>query len=175
MTYLPGRPQPDEFDAGFYGGYVALAGEEDIVAALTAQLEQTLSALRRVPAEREGHRYAPEKWTIRQIVGHVADAERVFAYRALVFARGDANALPGFDEKAWMEHAGFGNRRLADLLEEFADLRRANVLMLRHLPQDAWMRRGTASGKSITVRALAHVMLGHERHHLKVLKERYGV
>lgn len=175
MTYLPGRPQPGEYDAEHYGNYVSLAGEEDIVSALAAQLEQTLTALRRVPAEREGYRYAPEKWTIRQVIGHVADAERVFAYRALTFARGDGNALPGFDENAWMEHCSFGARRLGDLLEELADLRRANVLMLRHLPQDAWMRRGTASGMAITVRALAHVMLGHERHHLKVLKERYGV
>ncbi len=175
MTFLPGRPGPDEYDAEHYGNYVSQAGEEDIVSALAAQLEQTLSLLRRVPGDREGYRYAPEKWTIRQVVGHIADAERVFAYRALTFARGDANALPGFDENAWMTHCTFGTRRLADLLEEFAHLRRANVMMLRHLPQDAWLRRGTARGMGITVRALAHVMLGHERHHLKVLRERYGL
>jgi hypothetical protein len=167
------RPAPGEY-APFYAGYVERVPEADVLAALERQPREVADLARRVPPERETHRYAPGKWSVREVFGHVLDAERVFAYRALAFARGDAAALPGFDEKLWTPAAGHDRCALADLASEFAQLRAANVLMLSRLTPEDWERRGTASGALVTVRALAYIMAGHVRHHLAVLRERYG-
>lgn len=119
--------------------------------------------------------YGPGKWTIRQVAGHVADTERVFGYRALVFGRLDQNELPGFDENAYVEHARFNEIPLQDLIEEFALVRQANLRYLKGLPAAAWDASGMANGRRITVRALSYLMAGHVRHHLRGLGENYGV
>jgi uncharacterized damage-inducible protein DinB len=171
MAYTE-RPDAGEYGA-FYAGYVARVPEGDIVATLATQAEATLALLRGLADSAAGHRYAPGKWSIREVLGHMADTERVFAYRLMRFARGDATALPGFDENAWMAPAEFDARTLPSLLAEFAAVRNATVALLAGLPADAWTRGGTASGHHVSVRALAWMTAGHELHHRQILEARY--
>ena len=167
-----GRPQTGEY-ATYYGRYIDLATEDDIVAALDAQSHETATLLGGISEEQAAHRYEPEKWSVKQLVGHVIDAERIFAYRALCFARDDATPLPGFEQDPYVANAASDDRPIADLAEEFGVVRKANVMMLRALPSEAWDRVGTASDNPISVRALAFAILGHERHHMRILRERY--
>jgi hypothetical protein len=168
------RPAADEF-APYYAGYISrIADDEDVVAVLDAQLGEVLGRLGTIPESRGEHRYAPGKWTIKEIIGHLSDAERIFAYRALRFARGDESPLASFDENAYVPELRAESRTLADLLAEWGNVRRATLALVRHLPADTWQRRGTASGKVMSVRALVYVIAGHVRHHLGVLGERYG-
>jgi uncharacterized damage-inducible protein DinB len=167
------RPTPDEY-APYYGRYIERVAAGDVVAALRAQFPGTLAYLRAIPESRAGHRYAEGKWSIREVVGHLSDAERIFAYRALRFARGDQTALPGFDENAFVANARFDDRKLASLVDEFAAVRAATVAQFDALYPEEWMRIGTASEKQMSVRALAWVIAGHELHHLDVLKTRYS-
>lgn len=169
-----GRPETGEF-APYFKRYVSLVPGEDPVAALAEQAPVVPQVLGRVPEARAGFRYAPEKWSIREVVGHCSDAERVFAYRALAFARGETAGLPPFDENGFARLAGHDGVSLAELLAEFAAVRAASLHLLRQLPPAAWKRRGVASGKEISVRALAFIMSGHVAHHLRILRERYGV
>ena len=166
------RPGADEH-APYYASYIAEAPAGDLVATLEAQSADVLALLQTIPESHAGHRYAEGKWSIRGVIGHVSDAERVFAYRLLRFARGDATALPGFDEHAFAAGSDADARTLTDLGEEFAAVRRATVTLVRPM-QDAQMtRRGAANGKEITARALAWIAAGHAQHHLNVLRERY--
>jgi hypothetical protein len=167
-----GRPQTGEY-ATYYGRYIDLATEDDIVAALDAQGHETAALLGGLSEEQASHRYEPGKWSVKQLVGHVTDAERIFAYRALSFARGETNPLPGFDQDPYVANAGSDDRSIAELAEEFATVRKANVMMFRALSEEAWSRSGIASDNPISVRALAYILLGHERHHLRILRERY--
>ena len=166
------RPAPDEY-APYYGTYIGKVADGDIVGTLRDQIGGTVSYLRSIPASREGHRYAPGKWSIRQVVGHLSDAERVFAYRALRFARGDSTPLPGFDENEFMKRSRLDDRTLASVVDEYAAVRAASVALFDSLFPEEWLRHGTASGKEMSVRALAWVIAGHELHHLGVLKTRY--
>jgi hypothetical protein len=168
----PARPEKNDY-ATFYEKYVALVPDADIVETLEGQLEDALALLRGVTEERAGYAYEPSKWSIKQVVGHIIDTERVFAYRALAIARGDEQPLPGMDQDEYMAGANFDETTLAGLLEQFEHLRRANVLMLRGFSDEAWSRRGTASGYEVTVRAVAYIMAGHVAHHVKILRERY--
>jgi hypothetical protein len=168
------RPTASEY-APFYAGYVSLVPEEDVLAVLAAQPAELGGVAGAVAKERESYRYAPGKWSIRELFGHLADGERVFGYRAFCIARGDQASLPGFDEQAYVAASGYDARPLAELLSEFVALREANLAFLRRLQADAWPRAGTANGTPVTVRALAFVMAGHVRHHLGVLRSRYGV
>ena len=173
MNGLPGRPAADEYGAAF-AGYVARIGErEDILAVMAAQLDQDIARLGAVPDARGDYRYAPGKWTLKEVVGHLSDTERVFGYRALRVARGDTIPLPAFDDQAWVPEVGAADRTLADMVAEWADVRRASLSLFRHLPDGAWSRRGTASDQPISVRALAYVLVGHARHHLEVVGARY--
>jgi hypothetical protein len=166
------RPAADEH-APYYSTYTGEAPGGDLVTALEKQAADVAALIEGVPAAREGHRYAEGKWSIKEVVGHVADTERVFAYRLLRFARGDATALPSFDENLIATGSEADARTLADLGEEFAAVRRATVTLIRPM-QDAQMaRRGTASGKEISARALAWIIAGHAQHHIKVLRVRY--
>ena len=173
MPDIP-RPAPDEC-ASYYHRYIAQVPDGDLTAFLTAQLDETAALLDGLPAERAGFRYAPGKWSVREVVGHVADAERVFAYRALRIARGDATPLPAFDENAYVDEAGFDDRPLADLLDEFRRVRLATLALLDGLPDDVFGRWGTASDHPVTVRALAYITAGHAQHHLALFRERYGL
>jgi hypothetical protein len=168
----PAKPQADEY-AEYYGKYISLVPEGDVVETLSTQVGETLALLRSIPEARAGHAYEPGKWSIRQLVGHVIDGERIFAYRALHIARGDRASLPGMDQDEYMEHSNFDARTLESLCEEFEHVRRANVLMMRGFDAEAWARRGVASDNEFTVLALAYVIAGHELHHLGVLRARY--
>jgi hypothetical protein len=168
------RPRPDEYDKAFER-YVSRVPETDILAALEAQPAEMAARLASVPAAREEYRYAPAKWSIRDVVGHMVDAERVMGYRALAISRGEKSALPAFEEDDYAATAGYANRPLASILDEFASLRKSHVLMLRHLDDEAWGRVGIANSLPITPRALAYVLVGHARHHMTVLGEKYGV
>lgn len=167
-------PASDEYPP-FFARYVSLVPEADIVPALDAQIDLLQRLAAGVGVDRELHAYEPGKWSIRQVIGHVIDAERVFAYRALCFSRGESHSLPSFDENAYVDHARFNERTLADLADEFTLLRRANVKMFDALAPAQWAMGGVANGKSITVRAQAYVMAGHVRHHTGILRDRYGV
>lgn len=168
----PAKPQADEY-AESYGKYVSLVPEGDVVETLSRQSGETLALLRSIPESRAGHAYEPGKWSIRQLVGHVIDGERIFAYRALAIARGDQQPLPGMEQDEYMEHARFDERTLESLCEEFEHVRRANVLMMRGFDAEAWARRGVASDNEVSVLALAHIIAGHELHHLGVLRVKY--
>ena len=167
-----GYPQAGEYGS-YYQRYIDLATEDDVVAALDAQSHETATLLGGISEEQSSHRYEPGKWSIKQIVGHMADGERIFAYRALSIARGETQPLPGFDQDPYVANAGSDDRSIADLAEELATVRRANVMMFRAFSEEAWRRVGTASDNPISVRAIAFIMLGHERHHLRILRERY--
>jgi len=168
-------PTPDEYGAS-YAGYVArVPGGTDIVDLLARQRDATLARFAALPEDRGGHRYAPGKWSVKEVLLHLSDTERVMAYRALRIARGDTTPLPGFDEDAWAPLSGADARPLEEVAEEWGDVRQASLALFRHLPAEAWTRRGTASGMPVSVRALAWIIAGHERHHLAVLGERYGL
>jgi DinB superfamily len=167
-----GRPDSNEYPA-FYETYVSLVQNDDPIAQLERQLEDTLGVLRGINETQSGMRYAPDKWSLKQVLGHMIDAERVFAYRALWFARGDETPLPGFDQNDFMRHARFDALAWADLLQEFQWVRRANVLMFKSFDEAAWHRAGSASGGRFTARAKVYAIAGHELHHLSIIRQRY--
>jgi uncharacterized damage-inducible protein DinB len=173
MTGPSGRPQPGEY-APYAQPDIDRVEGEDAVVALEAQLPDTLALLSTVPDRRAGtFRYAPRKWTIKQIVGHLSDDERIFGYRMLCLARGDKRQLRGFDEKAYMRRAGFRERSMTDLLEELRAVRMSTLAFLRGLPEPAWLAAGIVNGYPATVRGLAFHVAGHELHHRGILRERY--
>jgi hypothetical protein len=169
-----GRPEPDEIPS-HYVGYVKRVTEVDPVMVCAAQIEETAALLRGVSEPDAMYRYGRGKWSIKEVVGHLTDVERIMAYRALRIARGDTTPLPSFDENAYVPVAKFDNRSLADLVGELRTVRAATLALLRTFDAEAWLRRGTASGKPVSVRALAYVIPGHERHHVEILRTRYGV
>ena len=176
MAALPKYDRPDSSEyAPFYAGYIAKVKGDDLIGALEANLEEFSRTLGAVAEVRGGFAYAPGKWTLKEVIGHVIDAERVFSYRAMRIARGDETPLPGFDEKGWVPRSGANDRTIADLLAELRAVRAATLALLRHLPADSVARRGTASGNGVTVRGLAWILAGHPMHHLGILRERYLV
>ena len=167
------RPAAEEFVPAL-ADYVAEIGEgEDLITVLSDQLDEALARLRGLPASRGDHRYAPGKWSIKDVVGHLSDTERIFAGRALWIARGERTPQPGFDDQAWVTMTGAERRTLADMIEEWGHVRRSTLALLQGLPPEAWQRRGVAGDGPISVRALAYVIAGHTRHHLRVLEARY--
>ena len=174
MTVAIPRPDATEYDP-YFGGYVSRVPEGDLVATLEAQRRETQSLVAGLTEARALHRYAPGKWSIKEVIGHVTDTERVFCYRAMRFARGDQTPLPGFDEKLYAPAGRFDARPVADLAAELDAVRRATIALLRSFDAEALGRRGTANGKEVSVRALAYIIAGHERHHVAILRERYGI
>jgi len=169
---MSGRPAAKEF-AAYYSTYVDLITSDDILGTLQAQLDMTLSALTGISEEKSLHRYAADKWSIRQLLNHVADTERVFVYRALWFARGFDTALPGFDQNVAVPAAAAEQFSWASHVEDFRAVRAATLTFFRNLPEEAWDRSGVASGNPVTVRALAYIIAGHVAHHIAILQERY--
>jgi uncharacterized damage-inducible protein DinB len=166
------RPAPGDY-APYAEQYLVLVPAGDILEALDAQLKQTVTAFSG-RSERDGNfRYAPDKWSVKEVIGHIADTERIFAYRALRIARGDQTPLSGFEQEDYVRGANFSSRKLADLVEDYADVRQATLSLLRPLDEEAWRRRGVASNNPVTVLALAFLIAGHELHHRKILEERY--
>jgi hypothetical protein len=169
------RPKPDEH-APYYAKYIDLVPDDelDVVGHLADQHHDTVGLLRKAKAKGD-HAYAPGQWTVKEVIGHLCDTERVMAYRALRFSRGDQTDLPGFDENVYVAASNFASRTMDDLLEELWAVRAATLSLAKHLPKDSLTRQGKASGNAVSVRALLYIIAGHERHHLAILKERYGV
>lgn len=172
MTTRFDRPGDDEY-APFYATYVSKVPEGDLIALLTNQISEVMTLLRPVSEQRANGAYAPGKWTLKEVVGHIADTERVMSYRAMVFARADQGPLPKFDENAWIVPAHFNERTLGSLIDEWVAARSSSIALLAGLPADAPARRGIASSKEISVRALAHIIYGHVAHHAGIIRERY--
>ena len=173
-TTLRVRPNASEY-APFYHGYVSSVPDGNIIELLRSGGRELLEAIGRIPEDRGGYRYGPEKWSIREVIGHLIDAERIFSYRALRVARGDRTPLAGFEENSYVKTAGSDARTIADLARELAAVRESTVLLFESLPDEAWGRSGIASENEVSMRALAYIVAGHSRHHLRILRERYGV
>ncbi|MEO8734541.1 MAG: DinB family protein [Flavobacteriales bacterium] len=166
------RPIPEEYPA-FYSGYVESAEGDDLLAALqhaSAAMHKTVGDL---PPEKQEHRYAPAKWSVKEVVQHVVDCERIFAYRALCIARGEIKDLPGFDENAYAKEARADLRELADILKEHDAVRTATIELFLGMDTQSMSRRGTANGKPVNVAALGWIIAGHAEHHLRIIRERY--
>jgi hypothetical protein len=166
------RPGADEF-ASFYAGYVQQVPDGDIVEALIGGAEISAALLGDLPDDLASRAYGPGKWTLKEVVLHCADTERIFAYRALRIARGDTTPLPGFDENAYTPLSGAASRTLEDILDELQSVREASVTLFSGLPSEAWTRRGMASGKEVSVRGIAWITAGHLLHHMGVIQDRY--
>jgi hypothetical protein len=166
------RPLGAELGA-YYHRYVEAVPPGDVLAHLEDGPAETRALLARLGEERGNHRYAPGKWSVKDVLGHVIDAERVMAYRALCMARGDATPLPSFEQDDYVPTAGSDRRSLADLAEELTHLRQANLRFFRALPAEAWERRGTAADNPFIVCAFPYLLAGHEIHHRRILAERY--
>ena len=166
------RPGPGEY-APFHATYVSAVPDGDVLATLKKQHGETLRLLSRIGEKRSRHRYAPGKWSIREVIGHLIDAERVFTYRALTFARADHTALPGFDENMWAGASNADSRTLKSLLDELKAVRSATLALFRGFTDEQLGRTGIASGQPVSVRGLVYVTTGHERHHVRILRERY--
>lgn len=165
---------PDRTEAAeYYFTYIDQVPGGDICEILDAQAAETLALLHGISEEESLHRYAPDKWSIRQVVSHLNDTERVFVHRALWFARGFDSSLPSFDQNVAISAAGADERSWSSHVDEFRDVRAATLAFFRNLPADAWARRGVASGNPFTVRALAYIVAGHVGHHSTILRTRY--
>ncbi len=166
------RPEPGEY-APYHEQYISLVPGSDILFALESGLRQT-TILFAARSERDGEfRYAPDKWSVKEVLGHISDCERHFAYRAMRFARNDKAPVEGFEQDDYVRNGGFGGRRLADLAAEFSHVRNATLALFRGFDGEAWLRRGVANKNEVTVRALAWITAGHELHHRRILEERY--
>ena len=170
-TTIP-RPRADEH-VEYYSRYISQVPDGDLIAMLRDQIVETAGLLRGLSEDQANYAYAEGKWSIKEVIGHLADAERVFQYRALTFVRAPGSSLPGFDENAWVPTGEFNRRTLADLLEEFQVVRASTVQLARHFNEEMLTKRGTANGNEISVRALLYIIAGHERHHAALLRERY--
>ena len=168
------RPSSSEF-LPYYSRYIDLIPDGDLLALLETQHRATQKILAPLTPEQAMHRYAPGKWSVTEVIGHLTDVERIFTYRALRFARNDATALPGFDETLYVPAGRFDERSLGDVAAEFATVRAATLALFRGLGADALERSGSANDQLVTVRALAYIIAGHEKHHVDILKSRYGV
>jgi hypothetical protein len=166
------RPETDEFDP-YYNTYISLVADDDIISILDKQPGELSRLISHLPEERGTSAYAEGKWTIKEVLSHLIDGERMFAYRVLRISRGDETPIEGFEQDGYIETSNANNRSFAELLEEFGLLRKANLLLVNNLSDDASRRLGTASEKAVSVRALVYIMAGHIRHHINILNQRY--
>ena len=169
------HPAADEYAPAFAGYVSRLADLGDALDALTSQAQRVLQSLGVLDDHAAEHRYAPDKWSIKELVGHLSDAERIFAYRLLRIGRGDTTPLPGFEENDYVRAADSNARSFRDLLVEWQSVRQATVTLVGGLPAAAWGRRGTSNGHAMTARAVLYIVLGHVDHHMEVLATRYHV
>jgi DinB family protein len=166
------RPQPGEY-APYCDRYISLIQGNDILATLENGRRQMMLLLSGRDEADGNFRYAPEKWNAKQVLGHVCDTERIFAYRALRIARGDQTPMEGFEQDDYVSNGPFAGRPLSELIEDYIAVRRATLTLLRNLDEEAWSRRGVANKNEVTVRALAYIIAGHELHHRRILEEKY--
>jgi uncharacterized damage-inducible protein DinB len=169
---MQGRPEPNEA-AAYYYGYIDRVPGDDVVSVLETQLEDTLAFLSEVSEDKSLTRYAPDKWSMRQLVSHINDTERVFLFRSLWFARGFPDPLPSYDQNVAVEAADADDVSWANHMDEFRSIRLSTLSFFQNLPEAAWLRSGIASDNPFTVRALAYITAGHVAHHMAILKERY--
>ena len=175
MSSAPsGRPEAGEY-ASFYARYVDQVPEDDVVRVLDEQRADLRAVFGSLSPEQERYSYQPDKWSIRQVVGHLGDAERIFGLRAFCFSRGESQPLPGFDENQYVSAAPYERISLASLVAELELVRGSNLAAFRRFDESVWRRIGTASGHPISVRALAYATAGHVRHHFGILEQRYGL
>ena len=167
------RPHPDDHAPDFADYVAAIGHTEDVMTVLAGQLDELSSGIGQAPEARGNYRYAPGKWSLKEVLGHLADTERVYSYRALWIARGETTPAPPYDDQPWATRTGAERRSLADMVEEWTHVRRATLALYRALAPEDWERRALAGDAPITVRALAFVIAGHTRHHLEVLRARY--
>ncbi len=172
MTNVVSRPEADEYTS-YYGTYIGIVPEGDVRELLRAQLPKTIELISGFSEEKASQGYGPGKWTLKEVLLHIADAERVFSYRLLRIARGDTTPLPGFDQDPWVLTSHANERTLASLIAEFASVRAATLTLVDSLSAEAWLRQGTASEKTVSAQALAYVCAGHELHHVNLIRERY--
>jgi hypothetical protein len=165
------RPQPGEF-AKYHETYLNLTGD-NIFKILEDQVLEVRALMSEVPFEKENYAYADGKWTLKGVLGHLIDTERIMAYRALTFARGDKNNIPGFDENAYVANADYANRSLNDMAHEFGVVRDSNIILFKSFNQKDLLRKGTANNMEVSVRALIYIIAGHVTHHLNVIRQRY--
>ena len=168
------RPETSEYDP-YYERYISLVADSDIIGVLGAQPTRLQDIFTAMPEENGEFRYAEGKWSIKELLGHVIDGERMFAYRTFRISRGDETPIEGFEQDGYIENAHSNDRSFADLLDEFSLLRRANMIFFKNLTDDAWLRVGTANKVKVSVRALIYIMAGHIEHHFEILKDRYLV
>jgi hypothetical protein len=174
MAFTIAFPDTDEY-ADFHRGYIAaVTGEPDALPVLERQ-RAVIDTLGQLSLDQAGHRYAEGKWSVREIIGHLTDAERILSYRLLCIARGDQTPLPGFDEEAYGAQSNADRRTLGDLVEELAVVRSSTLALVRSLDESFLTRRGTVRDWTLSVRALAFVIAGHFEHHVRILRDRYGV
>jgi uncharacterized damage-inducible protein DinB len=166
------RPLQNDY-APYYDGYIKNIKDDNIIKVLEEQLITTNIFLNSITEEKSEFRYAEGKWSIKELVGHLIDSERVFAYRALSISRGEKQPLPSFDEKEYTRESDYSKRKFSDILKEFKLLREANLLMFKSLPEEKLNKRGIANNVEVTVLALLFIIAGHEAHHIRILKERY--
>lgn len=166
------RPAPDEY-APFYGSYIALVPDGDVRDHLRTQMHEMVVLTSGVSDEQAMRAYGPGKWTLKELLLHVVDAERVFSYRMLRIARADATPLAGFEQDDWVPHSAAGARSVSSLLLEYCAVRAATLQLLDSFADEAWNRKGSASGNAVSVRAQAYILAGHDRHHQRVIRERY--
>jgi hypothetical protein len=171
-SFTIARPQAGEY-APYYDRYLSLVPGEDILSTLDQQRRETMLLLSGRDEEDGNFRYAPEKWSAKEVLGHVCDTERIFAYRALRISRADATPVEGFEQDDYVRNGPFAQRPLADLVEDFIAVRRATLSLLRNIDEAAWSRRGIANKNEVSVRALAYIIAGHELHHRRILEQKY--
>jgi hypothetical protein len=172
--FIMARPSRSEH-AEYYVKYVDLVPEDDITQALATSLADAQRLFLRVTEEESCKRHPPYTWSIKQVLGHLSDCERIFGHRALRFARADATPLPGFDENAYAQIAGSDLRAWSSLVQEFEAIRRSHLALFGTMIEEAWQRRGIANGQEVSVRALAYIIVGHQRHHLCIVSSRLGL
>lgn len=167
------RPDPSEYPA-YFSLYIDKVPEGDVIALMEQQMEEIRRFFGQMTAEQADYRYAPGKWSIKEILGHLLDGERIFAYRALRFARNDITDLPGFDQDTYVAFGNFQARTMENLLAEYIPLRQSNIVLIKSFSDEVVKRSGTADGRQVSVRALPYVMVGHVIHHITMIRERYG-
>ena len=168
------KPSNEEFPA-YFGKYIDLVSEGSLEDTLIKQLKDTSAFLSNMSETQANYRYATGKWTLKEVIGHITDTERIMSYRVLRISRGDRTPLEGYDDEQYVKEAAFHSRSLPDLLKDFSTVRQSTVSLVRSLPGDVWSRKGIANNNEISVRALAYIIAGHELHHVKIIKDKYVI
>ena len=166
------KPLSEEYPA-YFEKYIDQVPEGNLLDILISQLEETTSFLSSLEETQWNYRYAPGKWTLKEVLGHISETERIMSYRLLRMSRGDQTPLPGYDEDEYVKEACFHSHSATDLLEEFRAVRHSTYTLIRGLNEEGWGRKGVANNKEISVRAIAFIIAGHELHHMKIIKDKY--